>query len=106
MYSPTRRNERRRDVIDELRKSYRINALIDYSSYEQRGLHLEGTGSLVLDYVNRIAYVSLSNVPTAPGRNILPGLWASSRCFSKASAMMAVRSITRTLSCASVRSLP
>lgn len=60
MYSPTRRNERRRDVIDELGKTYQISALIDYSSYEQRGLHLEGTGSLVLDYVNGIAYVSLS----------------------------------------------
>jgi len=60
MYSPTRRHERRRDVIDELGKIYRISALVDYSSYEQRGLHLEGTGSLVLDYVNRIAYVSLS----------------------------------------------
>jgi hypothetical protein len=60
MYSPTRRNERRRDVIDELGKSYRITALIDYSPYEQRGLFLEGTGSLVLDYANRIAYVSLS----------------------------------------------
>jgi hypothetical protein len=60
MYSPSRRNERRRDVIDELGKIYRISALVDYSSYEQRGLHLEGTGSLVLDYVNRIAYVSLS----------------------------------------------
>jgi hypothetical protein len=60
MYSPARRNERRRDVIDELGKFYRISALVDYSSYEQRGLHLEGTGSLVLDYVNRIAYVSLS----------------------------------------------
>jgi hypothetical protein len=43
-----------------LAKSYRISALVDYSSSEQRGLHLEGTGSLVLDYVNRIAYVSLS----------------------------------------------
>lgn len=60
MYSPTRRNERRRDVIDELGKTHQISALIDYSSYEQRGLHLEGTGSLVLDYVNSIAYVSLS----------------------------------------------
>ena len=60
MYSPARRNERRRDVIDELGKLYRISALVDYSSSEQRGLHLEGTGSLVLDYVNRIAYVSLS----------------------------------------------
>ena len=60
MYSPARRNERRRDVIDELGKLYRISALVDYSSYEQSGFHLEGTGSLVLDYVNRIAYVSLS----------------------------------------------
>lgn len=60
MYSRTRRNERRRDVIDELGKSFRISALVDYSSYEQRGLHLEGTGSLVLDYVDRVAYVSLS----------------------------------------------
>src|ERR1700681_3701276 len=60
MYSPARRNERRQDVIDELDKIYRIGALVDYSSYEQRGLYLEGTGSLVLDYVNRIAYVSLS----------------------------------------------
>ncbi|HEV2841426.1 MAG TPA: arginine deiminase-related protein [Chthoniobacterales bacterium] len=60
MYSPTRRNERRRDVIDELGQTYQISALVDYSSYEQRGLHLEGTGSLVLDYANSIAYVSLS----------------------------------------------
>lgn len=60
MYSPARRNERRRDLIDELGKFYRISALVDYSSYEQRGLYLEGTGSLVLDYVDRIVYVSLS----------------------------------------------
>ena len=66
MYSPTRRHERRRDVIDELGKIYRISALVDYSSYEQRGLHLEGTGSLVLDYVNRIAYVSLSKRSDRP----------------------------------------
>lgn len=60
MYSPARRNERRRDVIDELGKIYRISALVDYSSWEKRGLYLEGTGSLVLDYVHRVAYVSLS----------------------------------------------
>jgi hypothetical protein len=60
MYSPARRNERRRDVIDELGKIYRISALIDYSFYEKRHFYLEGTGSLVLDHINRIAYVSLS----------------------------------------------
>jgi len=35
--------------------------VIDYSSFEDEGYCLEGTGSLVLDHLNKIAYVSLSN---------------------------------------------
>jgi hypothetical protein len=35
--------------------------VIDYSRFEEEGCCLEGTGSLVLDHVNKIAYVSLSN---------------------------------------------
>jgi hypothetical protein len=61
MYSTLRRRERRHDVIDELRKSYRITDVVDYSGFEEHGFYLEGTGSLVLDHVNRIAYVSVSN---------------------------------------------
>jgi hypothetical protein len=61
MYSSLRRRERRHEVIDELRKSYRITDVVDYSGFEEHGFYLEGTGSLVLDRVNRIAYVSLSN---------------------------------------------
>ena len=61
MYSSLRRRERRHEVIDELRKSYRITDVVDYSGFEEHGFYLEGTGSLVLDHVNRIAYVSLSN---------------------------------------------
>ena len=61
MYSIARRKERRHDIIDTLRKSYRVDEVIDYSDYEQRGLFLEGTGGLVLDYVARIAYASLSH---------------------------------------------
>lgn len=61
MYSAARRLERRHDVIDELRKHYRITEVIDYSTSEQQGLHLEGTGSLVLDHVNKLAYASLSH---------------------------------------------
>ncbi len=61
MYSALRRRERRRDIIDELRKRYRISEVIDYSKFEKDGCCLEGTGSLVLDHANRIAYVSLSN---------------------------------------------
>jgi hypothetical protein len=61
MYSALRRRERRRDIIDELRKHYRVTEVIDYSELEKEGFCLEGTGSLVLDHVNKVAYVSLSN---------------------------------------------
>ncbi len=60
MYSPARRRERRDDVIEELRKFYRIIEVLDYSLGESAGEFLEGTGSLVLDHENKIAYASLS----------------------------------------------
>jgi hypothetical protein len=61
MYSTLRRRERRQDIVGELRKHYRVREVIDYSVFEEQGCCLEGTGSLVLDHVNKIAYVSLSN---------------------------------------------
>ena len=61
MYSELRRRERRYDIIEELRKHYKIAEVIDYSSFEKEGCCLEGTGSLVLDHVNKVGYVSLSN---------------------------------------------
>ena len=60
MYTPSRRAERRHDIIASLQQHYRVSGIVDYSPYEERGLYLEGTGSLVLDHENRIAYVSLS----------------------------------------------
>lgn len=60
MYSPSRRTERRPDLIDSLRECYRVSDVVDYSPYEDRGLYLEGTGSVVLDHVHRVAYASLS----------------------------------------------
>jgi len=60
MYSALRRRERRQDIVDELRQTYRVTDVIDYSNFEEEGSCLEGTGSLVLDHVNRLAYVSLS----------------------------------------------
>lgn len=60
MYSATRRHERRHDVIEGLRKHYRITGIIDFSAHEADDRALEGTGSLVLDHVNKIAYASLS----------------------------------------------
>ncbi len=60
MYSAARRRERRHDVIEALRKNYRITEVLDYSAAEKDELYLEGTGSLVLDHENKIAYASLS----------------------------------------------
>ena len=61
MYSKLRRRERRQDIVEELRKHYRVTEVIDYSAFEDEGCYLEGTGSLVFDHLNKIAYVSLSN---------------------------------------------
>ena len=61
MYSALRRRERRQDIVEELRKRYRVTEVIDYSSFENESCCLEGTGSLVLDHLNKIVYVSLSN---------------------------------------------
>jgi hypothetical protein len=61
MYSALRRRERRQDVVHELGRYYQVTEVIDYSWFEDEGCCLEGTGSLVLDHPNKIAYVSLSN---------------------------------------------
>ena len=61
MYSAARRLERRHDVVDELRQHYQITEVVDYSVSESDGHYLEGTGSLVLDHVNKIAFASLSH---------------------------------------------
>lgn len=60
MYSAARRPERRRDVIDQLRKHYVITDVVDYTPWERQKKFLEGTGSLVLDHANKIAFASLS----------------------------------------------
>jgi hypothetical protein len=61
MYSALRRRERRQDIVQELRKHYQVTDVIDYSAFEDEGCCLEGTGSLVFDHLNKVAYVSLSN---------------------------------------------
>jgi hypothetical protein len=61
MYSALRRRERRHDIVEELSKHYRVTGVTDYSAFENEGCCLEGTGSLVFDHLNKLAYVSLSN---------------------------------------------
>ena len=63
MEAPNRRTERRPDIIELLASQYgfQVREIVDFSHHEQHGHFLEGTGSLVLDRVNRIAYACLSS---------------------------------------------
>ena len=61
MYAKNRRLERNENVIKYLEnKNLVFDNIIDYSSAESDGLFLEGTGSMVLDRLNRKAYCSIS----------------------------------------------
>lgn len=61
MYAPSRRRERRTDVIDLLKSTYRVQEVIDYSGLEYDNLFLEGTGAMVFDHLERVAYVASSH---------------------------------------------
>jgi hypothetical protein len=62
MLAPSRRRERRVDVLHTLgaEHGYRISRVVDLSHLEARGTFLEGTGSVVLDRANRVAYACRS----------------------------------------------
>jgi hypothetical protein len=61
MFAENRRRERRPDAMELMEaEGFQINNVIDYTSAEDDGFFLEGTGSLLLDRVNRKAYCSLS----------------------------------------------
>ncbi len=61
MYASNRRHERRADVLELLKSSYRVQTIIDYSGLEPDGIFLEGTGAMVLDHVSRVAYTARSH---------------------------------------------
>jgi hypothetical protein len=62
MLAENRRLERRPELIDALAAEHGFQPaeVIDLSPHERAGRFLEGTGSLVLDRVHRIAYAGLS----------------------------------------------
>jgi hypothetical protein len=57
-----RRAERRQEVIDAAVKAldFKVTHLIDLTHHEGEGRFLEGTGSLVLDHMQRVAYACAS----------------------------------------------
>jgi len=62
MMAPSRRLERRPEYITALEQQYhfQVSKIIDLSYYEDQHLYLEGTGSLVIDYLNNIIYANHS----------------------------------------------
>ncbi len=61
MFAENRRRERREEVLIRLEnEGFIINNVFDYTPAEDEGIFLEGTGSLLLDRVNRKAYCALS----------------------------------------------
>jgi len=61
MQAQNRRLERRTDILDKLGKRFNITQINDLSSFENQNQYLEGTGSMVLDRENKLAYACISN---------------------------------------------
>jgi hypothetical protein len=60
MMAENRRAERRQDILEALAGKFKIREIWDLSAYEQSGRYLEGTGSVVFDHLNRMAYANHS----------------------------------------------
>lgn len=60
MYSKARRKERREEIIDRLSNAFDVQDWIHLEGIEAEERFLEGTGSLVLDRVHKIAYACIS----------------------------------------------
>ncbi|MDO3628755.1 citrulline utilization hydrolase CtlX [Mucilaginibacter sp. BT774] len=60
MMAENRRLERREDIITQLEDEFKVKHVIDLSHFEHENKFLEGTGSMVLDRENKIAYACLS----------------------------------------------
>ncbi|WP_438968478.1 citrulline utilization hydrolase CtlX [Nonlabens sp.] len=61
MFAENRRLERRPEVLDRIEEEgFKIENIVDYTSAEDEGFFLEGTGSLLLDRTHQKAYCSIS----------------------------------------------
>ncbi|MEM6298661.1 MAG: arginine deiminase-related protein, partial [Bacteroidota bacterium] len=61
MEAENRRYERRSGILELLERGYTITDQIDLSHWEEEGIYLEGTGSLILDRTHKVAYACMSS---------------------------------------------
>ena len=60
MFAENRRLERRQDILDQIKSQFKVEEIIDLSASERDNHFLEGTGSMIFDHDNKIAYGSVS----------------------------------------------
>ena len=60
MCAVNRRWERRNDILEILKRNFSVKEIIDFSATENDGKFLEGTGSMIFDHENKLAYGSVS----------------------------------------------
>lgn len=60
MYAPSRREEKRDDILKQLAEQFVVTAVQDWSEYEAEERFLEGTGSMVIDHDHKMIYAGMS----------------------------------------------
>jgi hypothetical protein len=60
MYAPSRRNEKRDDILKLLAEKFIVSTVQDWTELEAEGRFLEGTGSMVMDHDSKLIYAAIS----------------------------------------------
>lgn len=60
MFAPSRRLEKRDDILKTLAEMFIVKDVQDWSEFETEGRFLEGTGSMVMDHENKMIYAAVS----------------------------------------------
>lgn len=61
MFSPNRRLERRKDIVERLMQlGFEVNEIVDLSFFEETNQFMEGTGSMVIDHQSKVIYACYS----------------------------------------------
>jgi len=60
LFAPSRRQEKREDILQLLAEKFKVKDVQDWSEYEADGKFLEGTGSMVIDHDNKVIYACYS----------------------------------------------
>jgi hypothetical protein len=66
LYAPSRRAEKREDILKMLAEKFVVNNIQDWSEFEAEGRFLEGTGSMVMDHEDKMIYASVSARTSVP----------------------------------------